>query len=59
MQTPHTGVMYYEDGIPKIPHAAITIEDALLIERFINREKPLKLAYTWRPSNLMMHYHIM
>ena len=39
MQTPHTGVMYHKDGIPKIPHAAITIEDALLIERFIKARR--------------------
>lgn len=26
LSTPHTGVMYYEEGIPQIPSAAITIE---------------------------------
>ncbi len=44
MQTPHTGVMYYEDGIPKIPHAAITIEDALLIERFLRRGETIEIS---------------
>ena len=44
MQTPHTGVMYYENGIPKIPHAAITIEDALLIERFIHRDEIIEVS---------------
>ncbi len=33
MQNPHTGMMVYNDSIPKIPHAAITHEDALLLER--------------------------
>lgn len=33
MQNPHTGMMVYADSIPKIPHAAITHEDALLLER--------------------------
>ena len=44
MQTPHTGVMYYENGIPKIPHAAITVEDALLIERFIHRGEIIEVS---------------
>ena len=31
--TPHTGVMAYVDGIPRIPHAALTIEDAIMLSR--------------------------
>ncbi|NBW69890.1 MAG: peptidase M28 family protein [Bacteroidetes bacterium] len=42
IQTPHTGVMYYEDGVPKIPHAAITVEDANLIDRFIQRGETVR-----------------
>lgn len=37
MNNPHTGVMHYEDTIPKIPFASITEEDALLLERFQKR----------------------
>lgn len=33
MQTPHTGTMVYDKALPKIPAAAITIEDALLLDR--------------------------
>jgi hypothetical protein len=33
MQTPHTGAMIYTDTDPKIPNAAITFEDATLIQR--------------------------
>jgi len=33
MQTPHTGAMNYTDQDPKIPAAAITLEDATLIQR--------------------------
>ena len=33
LQTPHTGMMNYQDGIPRIPHAAITIEDAEQMQR--------------------------
>ena len=33
MQTPHTGAMGYDESVPKIPHAAITSEDAEMIHR--------------------------
>jgi carboxypeptidase Q len=37
MNNPHTGVMHYEDSVPKIPFASISEEDALLLERFQKR----------------------
>ena len=33
MQTPHTGALNYSEGDPRIPAAAITFEDATLIQR--------------------------
>ena len=33
MQTPHTGALNYSEADPKIPAAAITLEDATLIQR--------------------------
>jgi hypothetical protein len=33
MQTPHTGAMGYSPDAPKVPAAAITLEDAMLIQR--------------------------
>ncbi|MGE5187182.1 MAG: M20/M25/M40 family metallo-hydrolase [Acidobacteriota bacterium] len=33
LHTPHTGAMGYEDGAPKIPAAAVTVEDAELLDR--------------------------
>ena len=33
MQTPHTGALNYSESDPKIPAAAITLEDATLIQR--------------------------
>lgn len=37
LYTPHTGGMGYEDGVPKIPHAAITIEDSRMLHRMQER----------------------
>lgn len=37
MQTPHTGGMGYSDDVPRIPHAALTIEDATLLHRMQDR----------------------
>src|SRR5260370_34089979 len=39
MQTPHTGTLRYDEKQPKIPAAAISVEDALLIER-LEKEGP-------------------
>ena len=40
MQTPHTGSLRYDEKQPKIPAAAISVEDALLIER-LAKEGPV------------------
>ncbi len=37
LQTPHTGIMRYNDSVPEIPHAAITVEDAELMQRMSDR----------------------
>lgn len=37
LQTPHTGGMWYEKDVPKIPAAAITVEDAELLKRLRTR----------------------
>ena len=43
MNTPHTGGMRYEEGIKKIPHAAITVEDAAMISRMVKRGQSVKI----------------
>lgn len=46
MRTPHTGGMSYNDSVPKIPHAAITPEDADMIARMIQRGERVTLKVT-------------
>lgn len=42
MKTPHTGNMAYDSVVPRIPHAALTLEDAMLLHRLQNRgERPV------------------
>lgn len=43
MQTPHTGTSRYEDGVKKIPHAAITLEDAAMIHRMSDRGETIRI----------------
>ena len=42
LQTPHTGTLRYDEKQPKIPSAAISVEDALLIER-LAKEGPVQV----------------
>ena len=41
LQSPHTGALEYSEGFPKIPAAAVTIEDALLIQRLVDAGHPV------------------
>ncbi len=54
IQTVHTGGMGYNDSLPKIPTGAITIEDALLLQRMQDRgevpELTLEMEAHWEPD---------
>ena len=52
IQTPHTGVMHYEEGVRKIPHAAITVEDALLIQRLVDRGEKVEVTLKMEAETL-------
>jgi carboxypeptidase Q len=41
MQTPHTGSLRYADSVPRIPAAALSMEDAMMLRRMSERgERP-------------------
>jgi carboxypeptidase Q len=46
LHTPHTGALQYEDGAPKLPAAAVTVEDAALLDRLAAR------------SSVTVHLHL-
>jgi hypothetical protein len=46
---PHTGVMHYEDGAPKIPTAALSAEDAMLVAR-LAAQGPVQLHLLLTPQ---------
>ena len=37
LRSPHTGVMGYDSTAPRIPHAALSVEDAAMIHRMVDR----------------------
>jgi hypothetical protein len=43
MQIPHTGTLTYDEAQPKIPAAAVSVEDALMIARFAAQRIPVKV----------------
>jgi hypothetical protein len=52
LRTPHTGKMDYDAAVPKIPHAAIAIEDALRIQRLLDAGNRVRLCLTMGAQTL-------
>ncbi len=52
LHTPHTGAMRYMDGVPKIPAAAVTTEDAALMSRLFDGGVELKVRLELQSQNL-------
>jgi Peptidase family M28 len=44
MQIPHTGALTYDEAQPKIPAAAITLEDAMMLARFQASKVPIRVT---------------
>jgi hypothetical protein len=43
MQIPHTGTLVYDQAQPKVPAAAVSLEDAMMIARFAAKQVPVKV----------------
>jgi len=44
LRTPHTGGMSYAEGVPRIPHGALTVEDAQMLHRMQNRHERIVVS---------------
>ncbi len=51
MDTPHTGMMVYEEGVPRIPHAALTLEDAAMLHRMQERGERMEVLLKMESVN--------
>jgi hypothetical protein len=41
--TPHTGTLHYDDGVPAIPAAAVSVEDAMMMRRLWERRQRIQV----------------
>ena len=58
---PHTGSMYYADGVPRIPHFSFSIEAADLIHRLVaaGQRPTMRLVLTCRPDGHVESSNVM
>jgi carboxypeptidase Q len=52
IQSPHTGAMRYQDGVPRIPFAAITVEDAQMLHRMQDRGQRIEVLLKMEAQTL-------
>lgn len=54
MYTPHTGNSRYDENVPRIPHAAVTVEDAMMMQRMQDRGQTIRVRLNmddhWLPD---------
>ena len=51
-QTPHTGGMRYDSSVTRIPHAAMTVEDAMMLHRMQDRGERIRVTLTMSARTL-------
>jgi len=52
LRTPHTGALRYDAKLPKIPAAAMAIEDAMLIDRLLKKGERVRMHLVLTPRTL-------
>jgi carboxypeptidase Q len=52
LQSPHTGAMRYAEGVPRIPFAAVTVEDAAMMQRMVDRGERVVVRLTMGARSL-------
>ncbi len=52
LRTPHTGSLKYEGRVRRIPAAALTVEDALLVHRLLERKERVRMHLVLTPRTL-------
>ena len=56
MQTPHTGGMSYANGVKKIPHAALSLEDANMLTRMAARGEKITVRLKMEAHASRRHF---
>ena len=52
LRTPHTGALRYDAKLPKIPSAAMTAEDAMLVHRLLAKGERVRMHLVLTPRTL-------